>query len=120
MHKHIEGNISEDKILYPRDGISNLMVFPKSIRLIFYIIHTFLKILNKLSSHDLSQMPWKQDNVEMEASTIIAVPEPYGGAIIIGQETISYFTSTSHVTVAPALIKVRILNKSLGYFYQLW
>lgn len=54
------------------------------------------------------QMPWKQDNVEMEASTIIAVPEPYGGAIIIGQDTISYFTSTSHVTVAPALIKVRL------------
>ncbi|KAG0722330.1 DNA damage-binding protein 1 [Chionoecetes opilio] len=50
-------------------------------------------------------MPWKQDNVEMEASTIIAVPEPYGGAIIIGQETISYFTSSTHVTVAPALIK---------------
>lgn len=51
-------------------------------------------------------MPWKQDNVETEASTIIAVPEPYGGAIIIGQEIITYLTGTSHVTVAPALIKV--------------
>uniref|UniRef100_A0A0N7ZDQ0 DNA damage-binding protein 1 n=1 Tax=Scylla olivacea TaxID=85551 RepID=A0A0N7ZDQ0_SCYOL len=58
-----------------------------------------------LKEKEFSKMPWKQDNVEMEASTIIAVPEPYGGAIIIGQETISYFTSTSHVTVAPALIK---------------
>lgn len=61
-------------------------------------------------------MPWKQDNVEMEASTIIAVPEPYGGAIIIGQDTISYFTSISHVTVAPALIKVRFFGEFLNSF----
>lgn len=61
------------------------------------------------------QMPWKQDNVETEASTIIAVPEPYGGAIIIGQEIITYLTGTSHVTVAPALIKVYLLLKYLVY-----
>ncbi|XP_071542214.1 DNA damage-binding protein 1 [Panulirus ornatus] len=58
-----------------------------------------------LKEKEFSKMPWKQDNVETEASTIIAVPEPYGGAIIIGQETITYLTGTSHVTVAPALIK---------------
>lgn len=60
-------------------------------------------------------MPWKQDNVETEASTIIAVPEPYGGAIIIGQEIITYLTGTSHVTVAPALIKVCIMLRYQRY-----
>ena len=52
------------------------------------------------------QMPWKLDNVESEASIIIAVPDPsFGGALIIGQETITYLTETSHVTIAPPLIK---------------
>jgi DNA damage-binding protein 1 len=34
-------------------------------------------------------MLWKQDNVESEAALIIPVPY-YGGAIVIGQEAISY------------------------------
>ena len=52
------------------------------------------------------QMPWKLENVDSEASMIIAVPDPsFGGALIIGQETITYLTESSHVTVAPPLIK---------------
>ncbi|CAL4129658.1 unnamed protein product [Meganyctiphanes norvegica] len=58
-----------------------------------------------LKEKEFSKMPWKQDNVETEASTLIAVPEPYGGAIVIGQETITYLTGQSHVTIAPPLIK---------------
>jgi hypothetical protein len=30
------------------------------------------------------QMGWKQDNVESMAAMLIAVPEPFGGALIIG------------------------------------
>ncbi|RXG55188.1 DNA damage-binding protein 1 [Armadillidium vulgare] len=58
-----------------------------------------------LKEKEFTKVPWKQDNVETEASIIIPVPEPLGGAIIVGQETITYFTSTYHVTVAPPLIK---------------
>jgi hypothetical protein len=29
-------------------------------------------------------MGWKQDNVESMAAMLIAVPEPFGGALIIG------------------------------------
>jgi len=34
--------------------------------------------------------PWKQDNIESEATLLIPVPSPYGGCVVIGQESISY------------------------------
>ncbi|GAB6033172.1 DNA damage-binding protein 1a [Chamberlinius hualienensis] len=49
--------------------------------------------------------PWKQDNVETEASIIIAVPSPIGGALIIGQETITYHNGDTYIAVAPSIIK---------------
>lgn len=52
------------------------------------------------------QIPWKQDNVETEASMVIPVPEPLCGAIIIGQESILYHDGSTYVAVAPPVIKV--------------
>ena len=52
------------------------------------------------------QVPWKQDNVETEASMLIPVPEPCGGALIIGQESITYHSGSNYVTIAPPIIKV--------------
>lgn len=52
------------------------------------------------------QIPWKQDNIETEASMVIPVPEPLCGAIIIGQESILYHDGNSFVAVAPPVIKV--------------
>lgn len=49
--------------------------------------------------------PWKQDNVESEASIIIAVPEPFGGALIIGQESITYHNGDKYIAIAPHIIK---------------
>lgn len=51
-------------------------------------------------------MPWKQDNVEPDASIVIPVPEPLCGAIIIGQESILYHNGTGYVAVAPPVINV--------------
>lgn len=42
----------------------------------------------------------------MEASIVIPVPEPLGGAIIIGQESILYHSGKTYVAVAPQIIKV--------------
>jgi len=53
----------------------------------------------------LLQIPWKQDNVETEASMVIPVPEPLCGAIIIGQESILYHDGSTYVAVAPPVIK---------------
>lgn len=39
---------------------------------------------------------------------IILVPEPFGGAVIIGQESITYYNLDKHIAIAPALIKVYI------------
>jgi hypothetical protein len=56
------------------------------------------------------QIPWKQDNVETEASMVIPVPEPLCGAIIIGQESILYHDGSTYVAVAPPVIKVSVLD----------
>lgn len=50
--------------------------------------------------------PWKQDNVENEATMIVAVPEPVGGCIVIGQESITYHRNeTQYLAVAPPIIR---------------
>ena len=46
-------------------------------------------------------MAWKQDNVEREASILIPVPEPYGGCLIIGAESIVYHNGTYYKAIAP-------------------
>lgn len=58
-----------------------------------------------LKEKEFMKTPWKQDNIEMEASIVIPVPEPLGGAIIIGQESILYHSGKSYVAVAPQIIK---------------
>lgn len=40
---------------------------------------------------------------------LIPVPEPYGGAIIIGQASITYHNGQHHYTIAPPMIKVKFL-----------
>ena len=42
--------------------------------------------------------------MEAEAVLIIAVPPPMFGALVVGQETVSYVTPDSHVTVAVDLL----------------
>lgn len=46
-------------------------------------------------------MAWKQDNVEREASILISVPEPYGGCLIIGAESIVYHNGQYYKAIAP-------------------
>jgi DNA damage-binding protein 1 len=58
-----------------------------------------------LREKEFVKVPWRQDNVETEASMIIPVPSPLGGAIIIGQENILYHDGITSVVVAPAVIK---------------
>ena len=65
-----------------------------------------------IKTHELSlkekefiKAPWKQDNIEMEASIIIPVPEPLCGAIIVGQESVLYHDGATFVSVAPPVIK---------------
>lgn len=39
---------------------------------------------------------------------IHTVPEPFGGAIIIGQESITYHNGDKYLAIAPPTIKVRV------------
>ena len=47
------------------------------------------------------KVPWKQDNVEREASLLIPVPEPYGGCVIVGAESIVYHNGNYYRAIAP-------------------
>ncbi|XP_030764681.1 DNA damage-binding protein 1 [Sitophilus oryzae] len=58
-----------------------------------------------LREKEFVKTPWRQDNVETEASIIIPVPSPLSGAIIIGQESILYHDGITSVVVAPPVIK---------------
>ncbi|XP_015904539.1 DNA damage-binding protein 1 [Parasteatoda tepidariorum] len=59
---------------------------------------------------EFTKGPWQQNNVEIEATTVIAVPEPFCGAIVIGQESITYYHGDKHIAIAPPLIKQSVIN----------
>ncbi|XP_069757559.1 DNA damage-binding protein 1 isoform X1 [Narcine bancroftii] len=58
-----------------------------------------------LREKEFNKGPWKQENVEAEASMVIAVPDPFGGALIIGQESITYHNGDKYLAIAPPAIK---------------
>ena len=51
-----------------------------------------------------------QDNVETEATMVIAVPPPLGGALIVGQESIAYHKGDTFLAIAPPTIKAAVLE----------
>lgn len=59
-----------------------------------------------LRDKEFMKVAWKQDNVETEATMLIPVPSPLGGAIVIGQESVVYHDGSGYVAVAPPIIKV--------------
>lgn len=63
-----------------------------------------------LRDKEFQKGPWKQDNVETEACMLIAVPEPFGGALIIGQESITYHKGDNFIPIAPPAIKQSTLT----------
>ncbi|KAF6018031.1 DDB1 [Bugula neritina] len=59
-----------------------------------------------LREKEFQKGPWNQDNVENEAFMLQSVPMPFGGALIIGQESITYHRGDGQpITVAPSIIK---------------
>ncbi|KAK2168127.1 hypothetical protein LSH36_20g08004 [Paralvinella palmiformis] len=58
-----------------------------------------------LREKEFQKGPWKQDYVETEANLIIAVPEPFYGALIIGQQSITYHRGEHYLAIAPPMIK---------------
>lgn len=54
--------------------------------------------------------PWDKLNVANEASIIIAVPQPFGGAIIIALESIIYINGANEKVIAPPLIAQSPIN----------
>lgn len=58
-----------------------------------------------LKDKEFVRGPWKQDHVESEANLVIAVPEPFCGALIIGQESITYHNGDQFYVITPHLIR---------------
>ncbi|XP_031628469.1 DNA damage-binding protein 1 isoform X2 [Contarinia nasturtii] len=63
-----------------------------------------------LRDKEFMKVAWKQDNVETEATMLIPVPSPLGGAIVIGQESVVYHDGNCYLAVAPAIIKQSSIN----------
>ncbi|XP_013110760.1 DNA damage-binding protein 1 [Stomoxys calcitrans] len=63
-----------------------------------------------LRDKEFMKIAWKQDNVETEATMLIPVPTPLGGAIVIGRESIVYHDGSSYLAVAPATFKHSTIN----------
>uniref|UniRef100_A0A914W414 DNA damage-binding protein 1 n=1 Tax=Plectus sambesii TaxID=2011161 RepID=A0A914W414_9BILA len=61
--------------------------------------------LVSVDEKELVMGPWKQDNIESEATMLIPIPAPFGGCVLIGQESISYHKDENvYTAVAPPLI----------------
>lgn len=55
--------------------------------------------------------PWKLDNVESDAMMIISVPQPFGGAVIVGQDQICYHSGKKYFSdELPAFVKQSTLS----------
>ncbi|KXJ05934.1 DNA damage-binding protein 1, partial [Exaiptasia diaphana] len=71
-----------------------------------------------LREHEFIKGPWKQDNVEVEACRIIAVPEPLCGALIVGQESITYHKGSNYYAIAPPALKLNTDADERGSYVQ--
>ena len=58
-----------------------------------------------LEEKEFVKVAWKVDNVEGEASMLIPVPDPLGGVIIIGAESITYHNGSNYHTITPPNIQ---------------
>ena len=70
--------------------------------------------LSQEMEKEFVKVAWKQDNVELEANMLIAVPEPCGGVMILGSKRISYHQPgvnlpTSTILVPPNIQKFTII-----------
>lgn len=73
-----------------------------------------------LRDKEFMKVAWKQDNVETEATMLIPVPSPLGGAIVIGQESIVYHDGNNYIAVAPPIIKVCGIDLHLKFIKYLF
>lgn len=72
--------------------------------LIYLNVYTCLKYTNCLCLEDSALN-------SLLLCACILVPEPFGGAIIIGQESITYHNGDKYLAIAPPTIKVETSNK---------
>ena len=58
---------------------------------------------------DFQQGPWQQSGVEMGATLIIPVPMPLGGAVLVGEQTLTYLNGdkgeTKTIPMSPTVIR---------------
>jgi len=78
--------------------------------------HRIPRVKNKYVSYNLLhetfdiKVPWKQDNVEREASLLVPVPEPYGGCVIVGAESIVYHNGNYYRAIAPPKMQLSTIT----------
>jgi DNA damage-binding protein 1 len=62
-----------------------------------------------IKEKDFQPGPWQQTGVEMAATLIIPVPMPLGGAVLVGEQTLTYLNGdkgeTKTIPMSPTVIK---------------
>eukprot|EP00741_Cyanophora_paradoxa_P005067 tig00000851_g4909.t1 len=62
-----------------------------------------------LKEKDFSDGPWRQPNVESGTSLVIPIPSPFGGVVIVGEQTITYLDGTHQhsrsISMKPTQVK---------------
>lgn len=97
-----EGNVQDIEFLYGCSNNPTLIIIHQDLNGRHIKTHEI-----NLKDKDFTKVAWKQDNVETEATMLIPVPTPLGGAIVIGQESIVYHDGSTYTATAPAIIKQR-------------
>lgn len=93
MHKSRDGRIPY-RIRRKGEGRSFIYLFTRISFLAEYSFLLFVMLKKKIKNH--VPVP----------NTFLTVPEPFGGAIIIGQESITYHNGDKYLAIAPPIIKV--------------
>eukprot|EP00003_Mantamonas_plastica_P022436 TRINITY_DN380_c1_g1_i2.p1 TRINITY_DN380_c1_g1~~TRINITY_DN380_c1_g1_i2.p1 ORF type:complete len:1241 (+),score=459.79 TRINITY_DN380_c1_g1_i2:225-3725(+) len=60
---------------------------------------------------EFQEGPWSQNNVEMGASMLVPVPSPLGGAIIIGEQTITYHYGSGFQSINMPLTIIKTVEQ---------
>ncbi len=73
-----------------------------------------------LKDKDKGKNLWKKFTVEPQASMIQTLPLPVGGALVVGAETISYYSQEVQHAIDNPVIKVSVSGKIELYIHTVF
>jgi DNA damage-binding protein 1 len=63
------------------------------------------------AERDLAEGPWAELHVEQGASMLVAVPLPFGGVLVVGEQQVTYLSAATSISVPMAAAQIRAACK---------